>query len=170
MYSTKAFVSAVTLVALSLSVQNVYGQVVPYKSGGVNAVYSPQTGDFSGFGLATHLGKNSFQGNVAAAPTGQLTAAFKSTTQTVVVGASGDQLHLKLLGEVQFVPLYNSASGPVFSAVWSGQAVVLGGTGRFANVKPGPQALTLYAVNDPFTFKDEQWTFSWRIAGMIRLR
>jgi hypothetical protein len=70
-------------------------------------------------------------------------------------------------GQVELIPLDSSFT--TFSAIWSGEVVVEGGTGRFANAGPGKQPLKLIAINDPFTFADAEWTFSWTLDDIITL-
>ena len=148
--------------------QNAYGQLVPYKAQGKNAVFFPATGAFSGVGVATHFGRSVHSGALVTVSTGPLTANFESTSPLVVTAASGDTLLLRMQGQVEFVPLDSSLT--VFTAVWSAQANVVGGTGRFANVKPGPQPLSVVATNEPFRLTDPQWKFSWQFSGNFRLR
>lgn len=157
-----------------LAGQNAYGQLIPYKASGTNAVFSQATGDFSGVGVATYFGRSFHAGTLrtgtlVTGPTGLLTANFESTSPMVITAANRrDTLQLWLQGQVEFVPLDETFT--VFTAVWSAQANVVGGTGRFANVKPGPEPLSVVATNEPFRLTDPQWEFAWTFGGNFRLR
>jgi hypothetical protein len=159
--------TVIVLVSLSAAARELSGQTVPHKGSGTG-VYSPISGDYSGSGVATHLGKNTFFGNVAVSPTADpLVYGWQSTEFQETIGANGDTILFSLSGQVQLIPLDSSFT--TFSAIWSGEVVVQGGTGRFSNVGPGTQPLKLIAINDPFTFADPEWTFSWTLDGTITL-
>ena len=139
---------------------------MPYKARGTEASYNPVTGYYSGTGQATHLGHITFSGDVTIAPTpDRLVYTFESNGPTTTVAANGDAIFFTTSGTVQLFTL----DGITFTAIWSGEFVVVGGTGRFAKVGPGPQPLQVVAINDPFTFTDPEWTFSWTIDGSIML-
>jgi hypothetical protein len=158
---------AVVLVALGAGVRETCAQEVPYKTKGTG-VYSPATGDFSGTGTGTHMGKHSFFGNVMTSKTADpLVFNFSLTAPQQTVAANGDVLYFSGSGQVQLYPLDSTFT--TFTAIWSGQYEVVGGTGRFANVAPGGQPLQVTATNDPFALSDPEWTFSWTVEGEILL-
>ena len=155
--------TVLTLGLISVS----WGQLVPYKALGSSASYFPLTGDYEGPGNATHLGKHYVLGNVETTPTGALTATWKSTAPQVTTAADGSTILFDACGEVELIPLDNLGN---FVAVWSGTFEVAGGSGRFENVGPGPEPLTVTAVNDPFNIlTDTEWNFSWTLEGHIDL-
>jgi hypothetical protein len=158
--------TAVALVSLGASTRDCFAQVVPYKARGTGASYNPLTGFYSGTGQATHLGHIKYSGDVAFAPTADpLVYTFQSNGPTTTVAANGDAILFTTSGTVQLFTF----DGISFTAIWSGEFVVVGGTGRFANVGPGPQPLQVVAINEPFTFADPEWIFSWAIDGSITL-
>ena len=61
-----------------------------------------------------------------------------STALQETIAANGDQLYFSASGQVQLIPL---AIPGTFSAIWTGDFVVVGGTGRFANAGPAAQPL-----------------------------
>ncbi len=92
---------------------------------------------------------------------------FVNPVPQVIIAANGDELWITLSGQVTLEP----QGGTLFTAVWSGEGVVEGGTGRFANAMPGAQPLKVTAVNAPFDIaKDAEWSFSWTLEGPIVLR
>ena len=143
-------------------------QTVPYKASGTG-VFSPITGDYGGTGNATHLGKHTFLGNVTSSPTANpLVFAWQSTVPQETIAANGDKIFFRASGLLELIPLDETFT--MFYAIWTGEFVVEGGTGRFANVKPGARPLSVIAINDPFTFLDPEWTFTWELNGKIKLR
>lgn len=168
----KRFVTCTTLfVALGLwSATCAVGQVVPYKTTGVG-VYQPVNGNYGGSGTGTHVGNHTFVGNVLTSPTSHpLVFDFEILTSNpqVTIAANGDRVFYSGSGQVQLIPLEPTFT--FFSAVWSGTFVVEGGTGRFATMAPGPQPLNVVAINQPFTFADPQWAFTWQLNGFVQLR
>jgi hypothetical protein len=170
---------ALAIIILTASARDSFAQTVPYKTKGKNAVYTPSTGDYGGFGVGTHMGKHSFFGNVTVKPdptdpNNPLKGTFVTTPDTVqeVTAADGSKFFSKFSGKVQlkFMGVVPNTTIPIFTARWEGQFVVVGGTGRFANVKPAAQPLQVIAVNHPFTFLDQQWYFDWEIDGQIILK
>jgi hypothetical protein len=142
-------------------------QAVPYKAKGTG-FYTPVTGDYGGQGTGTHLGRHTFAGNVAVFPTGDpLVFTFQSTSPQQTVAANGDILWFTSSGSVQLTPLDSTFT--TFTAVWTGDFVVAGGTGRFADSGPADQPLKGVAINDPFSLTDPVWTFSWTLEGKIVL-
>jgi hypothetical protein len=120
----------------------------------------------SGTGHATHLGNLTFFGDVTTARTANpLVFTFQSHGPTTTIAANGDTLLFTIAGTVQLF----THDGITFTAIWTGEFVVVGGTGRFANAGPGPEPLQVVAVNDPFTLTEPEWTFSWTIDGSITL-
>ena len=158
--------TAVVLVTLSANARESFAQVVRYKASGTDASYSPLTGYYSGAGRATHLGKVTVFGYVTTSPTANpLVYTFESNGPTTTVNAHGDSILFTVSGTVEL----STVDGVTFTAIWSGEFVVVGGTGRFANVGPGPEPLQVVAINEPFTFADPEWTFSWTVDGSITL-
>jgi hypothetical protein len=156
-----------TITTLSATARGSLAQTVPYKTSGTG-VYSPSTGDYSGSGVGTFLGKHTFFGNVAITPTGNpLVFDFQGTVPQETIAANGDMIFFSLSGQVELIPLNSTFT--TFSAIWTGEFVVDGGTGRFANSRPAAQPLAVIAINDPFTFADPVWTFSWELDGSTEL-
>jgi hypothetical protein len=156
-----------TVMTLSATVRESFAQTVPYKASGTG-VYSPTSGHYSGSGVATHLGKHKFLGNIATFPTDNpLVFDFVGTVPQTTIAANGDTIFFSLSGQVELIPLDSTFT--TFSAKWTGEFVVVGGTGRFANVGPAAQPLQVIAINDPFTLADPAWTFSWELDGSIEL-
>jgi hypothetical protein len=141
-------------------------QVVPFKSKGTG-IYSPWTGEETARGTGTHAGAIVGFGKVAVTPTGPLTATFESTVPHVLEAADGSRLLFDFSGEVELIPLTPDFS--LFTAVWTGDFVLIGGTGRFANTSAS-EPLTMVAVNNPFSLLDPEWTFAWTLDGRIRLK
>lgn len=145
-------------------------QVVPYHTHG-SGLYQPATGDYSGNGVGTHLGRHEFLGNVATLPTAHpfvFEFFISPGNPQLTTGANGDSLYFSGQGLVELIPL--DPTFTTFSAVWSGTFTVEGGTGRFENVGPGSNPLQVVAINDPFTFADPVWTFEWTLDGSIALK
>jgi len=142
-------------------------QVVPFRASGNMAEFSPGTGEYMGGGRGTHVGDHMNTGQVGPiVPTGNPGEFSWVTAEPhVITAADGSTISLVGVGVVQFIPLGDD----VFSAIWSAEFVVQGGTGRFANVKPGNGPIAVEAINDPFTFADPVWTFSWTFDGTIDL-
>jgi hypothetical protein len=156
-----------TIMTLFATVSVSSAQTVPYKSSGTGN-YSPVTGDYSGSGVATHLGKLTFVGNVATSRTDNpLVFDWVGTVPQTTIAANGDTILFSTSGQVELIPLDSTFT--TFSAIWTGEFVVLGGTGRFASVGPAAQPLEVVAINDPFTFADPEWSFSWTLDGSIVL-
>ncbi len=165
---SKLFAIAAVLGIVSMG--SAYGQLVPYKSQGTG-IYEPGTGNYGGAGIGRLLGRHSLAGSVIASPTDNpLVFVFSilSSNPQETIAANGDKIYFSATGQVQLIPLEETFT--VFSAVWSGEFVVEGGTGQFASIKPGPQPLKVVAVNNPFTFADPQWSFNWTLDGFVRLR
>ena len=55
-------------------------------------------------------------------------------------------------------------------AIWEGDFVVEGGTGRFAGAQPADEPLHVVAINAPFTVLDPEWSSSWELTGRIVMR
>jgi hypothetical protein len=157
------------LISTVVPQREIQAQVVPYKTKGTG-VYSPLTGAYSGPGTGTHMGNHTFDGNVAVYPTAHpLVFTWASTAPQATIAANGDVLYFDASGAVELIPL--DATFTVFIAVWTGDFVVTGGTGRFASAAPANEPLRVIAINDPFNpTTDPVWTFSWEVDGRIRLR
>ena len=161
------WMALLAVVALGATAPETFAHTVPYKAAGTGA-YSPVTGDYSGPGLAVHFGKLSYAGNIATTPTDNpLVFDFHSTVDQVNTFAKGDKLFFSLTGQVQLIPL--DPDFTTFTAIWTGEFTVTGGTGRFAGAKPADEPLKVIAVNLPFTFADPEWFFVWEVNGEIDL-
>jgi len=159
---------ALTVLFLATTASKSLAQSVAYETHGTG-VYSPVTGNYGGSGVGTHLGEHNFFGNVAVSPTDHpLVFNFYSTAPQETIGSNGDKLFFSTSGQVTLIPL--DATFTTWSAIWTGDFVVEGGTGRFANAMPAAQPLRVVAINDPFTFLDPEWSFSWEVSGRIVLR
>jgi hypothetical protein len=155
------------VVTLATTAGESQAQSVAYKTHGTG-VYSPITGAYSGSGEGTHLGAHTFFGNVATSPTDNpLVFNFFSTAPQETIGANGDKLYFTSSGQVTLIPL--DATFTTFSAIWTGDFVLVGGTGRFANAGPAAQPLRVIAINDPFSLSDPEWSFTWELSGRIVL-
>lgn len=170
----KLFFLLATVATLSLACHTAHSQVVPYHASG-EGFYQPVDGDYGGNGNATHLGEHSFFGQVIVGeepvdPGNPLLFPFEILPEDpqVTVAADGSELHFSGQGLVQLIPL--NATFTEFGAIWFGEFHVEGGTGRFAQSGPGPEPLSVTAINDPFTFLDPVWTFDWSLSGEIRLK
>jgi hypothetical protein len=142
-------------------------QSVPYFAVGTGA-YSPVNGDYGGKGIANLLGAHTFLGNVTTSPTANpMVFNFVSTVPQVTIGAGGERINFTSSGQVTLIPLDHTFTR--FSAIWTGDFVVVGGTGRFAHARPAAQPLHVIAINDPFTFADPVWSFCWELTGRIVL-
>ena len=161
-------VLVVAFVAIAAMSQTTSAQTVPYKASGSNAEFSAITGDYGGSGKATHLGKHVFfGGQIAVTQTGALTFDWEFTLPQETIAADGSKLYFDGVGTVELIPLDNLGN---FTAEWTGEFHVLGGTRRFANAGPAAAPLQVIAVNDPFNFfTDPVWTFSWELTGEIDL-
>lgn len=159
---------ALAILTLSATFSESLAQSVAYKTHGTGT-YSPSTGDYGGSGVGTHLGNHTFLGNVGVSPTSNpLVFDFYSTAPQETIGANGDKLFFSSSGQVTLIPLDSTFT--TWSAIWTGDFVVVGGTGRFANATPAAQPLQVVAINDPFTFLDPEWSFTWELSGRIMLR
>ena len=142
-------------------------QSVSYQTHGTGQ-YSPGTGDYGGLGVGTHLGRHVFSGNVGTSPTANpLVFDFVLTVPQETVSADGDVLYFRGSGQVQLIPLDSTFT--TFTAIWEGDFVVEGGTGRVAGAGPAEAPLHVVAINDPFTFLDPEWSFSWELTGRVVL-
>jgi hypothetical protein len=78
-------------------------QSVAYQAHGTGS-YSPATGDYGGLGVGTHLGRQTFSGNVATSPTAnRLVFNFFLTVPQETVAANGDTLLFSGTGQVQLI-------------------------------------------------------------------
>ncbi len=145
-------------------------QTIPFKTKG-SGYYNPATGDYGGDGVGTLVGRHHFLGNVLTFPTGNpfvYDFMILPSNPQETVAANGDKIYFSGSGQVELFPL--DPYFIEFTATWSGNFVVEGGTGRFASIAPGPQPLDVIAINDPFTLADPQWDFTWTLNGSVRLR
>ncbi len=163
--------SFVTLVAAGIFLITTHpslAQVVPFKSSGENAIYSPETGLTTGAGKATHMGKVTTSGLVIPSATSDPLVLEFEAYDFQFTAANGDQIVFEGGGTVNLIPL----GGNLFSAVWSAPFHVVSGTGRFANVGPGTQPVIATAINSPFTLPvspGDLWVYSWTLNGDIDL-
>jgi hypothetical protein len=160
-----------------VNVNPAHAQKVPYKASGSDAKFNPGTGDFSGPGNGTHVGRVFLEGRVADALTPNLTdptAPFLkgpfSGTQTVTA-ANGDTIEWKFSGTVclewvQGGPIDPSAA-PIVEGKWDVTFDITGGTGRFEHVSG--IGLRGAAINPPFNPFAGPWPFDWFVNGTIDL-
>lgn len=142
-------------------------QSVAFRTFGSGSEYSPLSGEYWGTGHGTHLGKHSIFGEVVSDQTGPLTFEWETATPQETIAADGSTIFFTGGGEVELIPLDNLGN---FIAIWQGTFEVAGGEGRFENVGPAEEPLTVTAINDPFNiFTDPIWTFSWELSGRIDL-
>ncbi|MEQ1902902.1 MAG: hypothetical protein ABL888_01790 [Pirellulaceae bacterium] len=160
----KLVVALFALLAVAVC-QAGFAQVVPFKARGDNAIYSQPfiggDGSTSSLGKATHMGK--VYGEGQALPT--VGNNWETVGDYTLTAANGDTIRMNGGGTVDVIPL----GGGLFYAVWTGEFNVVGGTGRFANVGPGPAPIAVVAINNPFTFAGPIWTYSWTLTGKINL-
>src|SRR5262249_53360539 len=140
-----------------------------YRTHGTGS-YSPGTFGYGGVGVGPHLGRHTFAGVVATSPTANnpLVFDFSLMVPQETVAANGDKLFFSGSGQVEFIPLDDTFT--TFVAIWEGDFVVVGGTGRFAGAQPADEPLRVVAINDPFSLLDPVWSFSWELTGRIVLR
>ena len=95
-------------------------QSLPYKATGVGQFAANQS-DFTGSGIAAHLGAYTEVGNVTFAPT-STPGVLAVTGWAHYTAANGDQLYASISGTVDTT-----------TGVIAATATYVGGTGRFAN-------------------------------------
>jgi hypothetical protein len=93
--------------------------------------------------------------------------SFVLTVPQDTTAANGDTLLFSGADQVELIPLDNTFT--TFTALWTGDFVVVGGTSHFAGAQPAHQPLHVVAVNDPFTLLDPVWSFSWTLTSRIVL-
>jgi len=167
----RMFFAAVAVGALSVS-HTTFAQSVPFKGSSDNkeySEYSPASGDYTGVGNGTHLGKHRIEGNdvpVSYYPPAEgvyLAATFKGTQ--VSIAANGDRLEAKLSGEVVLV--YVDEEKTMVEGKWYPIFEITGGTGRFAKASGKFEGV---AINSPFDPNlPNPWLFSWTMEGKINL-
>src|SRR5437660_1446123 len=114
--------TALTVLALGTIARDSGAQVVPYKASGTG-LYSPITGDYSGPGVGTHLGLQTYAGHVTVSLTANpFVFDFEGTQEST--SANGDKLYFSLSGQVELIPL--DPTFTTFTAVWTGEFVVEG--------------------------------------------
>jgi hypothetical protein len=157
---------------LGVAARESSAQSVAYRTHGTG-LYSPFAGNYEGPGVGTHLGRHTFVGNVATMfvgvmPDGSLLFEFEISEDDpqLTVAADGSTLLFSASGHV----LMMAIDDEFYTAVWEGDFVVEGGTGRFANARPAEEPLRVVAINDPFRLTDPAWPFTWELTGRIRLR
>jgi hypothetical protein len=154
-------------------------QVVPYRVWGTG-IYKPNvvpidgciaSGPFSGPSQGLHMGRVAYEG-FACFPselnTGS-TTSFIWTADDVQVAANGDELHLHGMGTwtPEVVGLDEETGEPILTAVWDGEWIIVGGTGRFANARS--VSIRMIAKNLPFKYSDPEWEFTYEKVGQIDL-
>src|SRR4051794_33997002 len=107
-------ISRLTLAAvvalLAGQARTAHAQAVPFEGSGTNAIYDFASGNYRGVGVATHMGRISFAGNVQPKgklfPTPGVFFAGSFEGSQVITAANGDQLEQDVSGEVllTFVP------------------------------------------------------------------
>ncbi|MFG0336032.1 MAG: hypothetical protein ACF8TS_21950 [Maioricimonas sp. JB049] len=173
--SFRCAMSASMLCTILVVCQPAGAQVVPFETSTQDAEYFPCTAEYSGTGKATHMGKVSFEGVAIPFPTDDpLTFTWIGLFHEVTA-ANGDTIVMSGGGTLELIPVDPLDPATEFTAVWSGEFEVVGGTGRFAKVSSVPgQPLIVEAINEPFVFPpdcqdDPVWPFSATIEGPIDL-
>jgi hypothetical protein len=157
------------LLAIALN-SALHAQIVPFEAQGKDAKYNqpflPDVGDGSNYaiGRATHMGK--IEGTGVALPTG-VGNNWSTVGKYTLKCRNGDCIYMSGGGTIELIPV-NPDLG-IFKAIWTGKFNVVGGTGRFANVGPGTAPIDVVAINEPFTFADPVWEYSWTLSGNINL-
>jgi len=153
---------------LTAAASDSQAQSVAYRAHGTGRYVpnSPLAGEYDGRGVGGPLGRHNLFGDVVTSYTADpLVLDFYVPCQQTI-GANGDTLLFSGTGRVTLIPI----DATTFTAVWEGDFVVEGGTGRFARAKPANEPLHIVAVNDPFNPLDPEWPFSWTLTGRIVLR
>lgn len=167
MKNLKICCAPITALILLLTIPNADAQVVPFKGSGMDSTYSPVTGDFSGFGKSTHMGRTYTFGNVqpdgAFFPEPGVFFAGTFTGVQVLIAANGDSLAFDIDGEV--VLEFDPDTGLVVGT-WTSTTTITGGTGRFANASGSAEVV---ATNPPFDPIAAEWLFDYSFNGKINL-
>lgn len=157
----------VTLI-LTAAASDSQAQTVAYRAHGTGR-YSPlPTGEYDGRGVGGPLGRHNLFGDVVTLSTADPLVYYFYVPLQQTIGANGDTLLFSGTGRVTLIPI--DATWTTFTAVWEGDFIVEGGTGRFARAKPANEPLHIVAVNDPFALSDPERPFSWTLTGRIVLR
>lgn len=160
-----------------------HAQVVGFNVVGQDGEYNPGNGEYEGAGAGGGVGRVGGGGVVTDVElvgivpgTNCLEFSWFVDEHLLVSEDGADSMVFCGGGTVIACPIDPTANpfDPTteFTAVWSAEYEIKEGegTGRFANATSVEgKPLNVIAVNDPFTFSDEIWTFSWRIHGKIDL-
>lgn len=146
-------------------------QIVPFKSFGTANEYDPATAEFGGPGQTAHLGASTGGGFAIPSPTDDpLVLDWSGGGE--FVAANGAKIFFVGGGQVFLTPLGDGW----FTAAWIGEFEITGGTGRFSNVGPGDEPLSVVALNDPFQLDEfgqalpgDIWTYDYEITGTMDL-
>jgi opacity protein-like surface antigen len=172
----KSLAACLAVVAVLGMASESFGQVVPFNGKGRNATYDVNalalgangTGDFSGTGQMTQLGLCSVSGNAVVEEPLDGTELLWSVDfpKGAVIANKHGTITLEQTGNasVEFIPI----AGGLFTATWSVDFSVTGGTGKYAGAG-APAPLKVSAVNDPFQLGQAELTYSWTIEGAINL-
>lgn len=150
-------------------------QIVPFRTVTRDAVYSPCTAEYSGTGKATRMGKVTFEGVAIPLPTDNPLLFDWIGLSHEITAANGDTIEMSGGGTLQLIPVDPLDPETGFTAIWSGEFIVSGGTGRFRKVTGVPdEPLIVEAINKPFAFPPDcesnpLWEFSATIKGPIDL-
>ena len=163
------------LFSFCVAVEQSNSQSIPFWAFGTNGSYFPAAdgsgGPYEGFGFGFPLGVHFVTGNLAVIPTDDpLVFDWVTTEPQLSMGIFGSIL-FESEGSVQLIPELDGGGNPtgVFTAEWTADFTVVGGTGLFSSVQPAGRPLKVVAVNEPFTLADPEWNFSWTLVGRIRL-
>ena len=156
--------AAFAMAAVLGTTGNSFGQVVPFRSTGVDNFYFPVTAEFGGDGITKHMGQSSGWGMAIPESTPDPSVLNWSGWGSFQA-ANGDEIFFEGGGQV----FLESADGVLFTASWIGEFNISGGTGRFANVGPGTAPLSVIAINHPFSLSDPVWTYDYEISGDMNL-
>lgn len=168
MRNKRAFWVIAALTLFALAPDFAAAQVVPFRASGSNSIYDPFTATTTASGKATHMGKITASGFAVPTPTANPLVLEWTAVGFQFTAANGDQLFFDGSGVVNLIP----QGGNQFTAVWTAEFNVSGGTGRFANATSTSEPLQVLAINDPFVFPPNPgdiWTYDWSMTGQIDL-
>ncbi len=173
----KSLAACLAVVAVLGMASESFGQVVGFNGNGKKAVYTnplspensvPEAGWYSGVGTVSHMGKVDLVGQVlfAGEPEGNVYPVAFTEGTLFATDQDGDRIEFGVVPgsnpTVTLVP-----AGDLFTAAWTVQMKVIGGTGKYEDVTSGP--LDVSAVNEPFNLSDPTLIYSWKIKGKIDL-
>lgn len=141
--------------------------------GSGTGAFFPATGYFFGPGTSTPLGGLIYNGTLELKEIQPLKFRFENAgrgTDNEIFHESiyedGSTLSARFRGIVELDPVLDDEGNPTgqFTAEWTGNWVIVGGTGQFRGAKG---SFRVTAINDPFFLTDFAWNFSWSWTGNI---